>query len=119
MEAPASIGLAVVGVSVGNIRPFLSVLPFLAIANPMGAGDEGGIMRTYFEGIVIHNSRGRGYNAITVEQTDGKRFFFTVKSQPMREGWKVKGSGIAEREMISGSMFLATVRVSRINKGES
>lgn len=45
MEAPASIGLAVVGVSLRNIRPFLSVLPFLATVNPMGVGAEGEIMR--------------------------------------------------------------------------
>ena len=69
--------------------------------------------RIEFEGTVTENRRGLGYNSVTVADTQGKRFLFTVKSQQMREGWQVKGSGVDEREIYGGKIFLAQVRVRR------
>lgn len=70
-------------------------------------------MRIEFTGIVTGNRRGLGYNSVTVTDTQGKQFLFTVKSQQMRIGWKVKGSGIDEGEIYGGKIFLAHVRVRR------
>ncbi len=39
MRVPAFIGLTVVVCSARDFRPFLSVLPFLAIVSPMSAGN--------------------------------------------------------------------------------
>ena len=75
-------------------------------------------MRTDFQGTVISNRRAYGFNSITIEQSDGKLFFFTIKSQQLREGWIVKGTGQLGGPTTSGATYLERVKVRRQSQTE-